>query len=946
GSCRDVFGFHDAREDVDNGTLSYFVVGWYSSSELDPLYPKVADEIWQEKRSELLKGNKEPDELWQKRILDLENSWTLPGETEVFPKRILCHSSINEIRWNKDNGPSNDILNAAVNVAVGNTSVEAMSARIARQTGAAEKILSAFQYDLLKDVSGLVEIQDKVHASQFNDAEGGTLWEIRKSETDNPYKKEDQNNLPDFPDVSDGKLPGLVENFTDLNKAQRELDNLKRIRFSLQVEFRSTRDKIIMNSNQGESHNDFLENKRKKLITEIKKVNNSIATSEKTIESCQKNIRKLDPFIGQNDDSPHYELLEIKMPRFWQPKDPSVLLSGPGVLSSDKYQSTNDNQELLTLSCRVEENIISGIILKDKELVEAAIGMSDVLENKQTFSLETRFSLTEGLRDIIESVYFESLLFDPAWARDLALAYYLEKRDDRITRTSKWVEDLYAQIVKFLDWDVEKITTDENIIGFQPTEGDPYSPPGSKLAKKALFNDLAVCQWKEQPWTPFFMLWNVQWLPAYQKQKENWVYKPENYVFPDAYDYVKATELKPADLKQMYILSGKTFLSDAVSKQLRSRLQGYQKLAELNFLAQALDGFNDALLMKKQAIQLPLLQYDTNDSLVVDQSDDSYLNTNDYFLPDTSEESPFCPIRAGRIKINRLWVTDTFGQIQKIVDLQEEDKDINSKAVRDIAEDLFDEDDYINLPPRVIQPCRLLFRWLAKDEEDLLKETDSNPETSPIFGWIMPNHLDQQLMVFEASGTLAGGLGEDLTGAVVWNSTPGSISVQNLDADIQNEELRNFIRGIMQAGDLKKLLALMELVSDSIDAPGAKQDSGMAVLFGQPLALVKSALRLELFGLPAFPQGWQQGWTAQNANKPTGLEDYHFPVRMGDLRKHRDGLAGYFTKANGQEINYSQMHLCFGAPDTLKSKYFTTEDMQLSFREDDEVEIVTLLMDP
>ncbi|KAA3641586.1 MAG: hypothetical protein DWQ02_00305, partial [Bacteroidetes bacterium] len=59
-----------------------------------------------------------------------------------------------------------------------------------------------------------------------------------------------------------------------------------------------------------------------------------------------------------------------------------------------------------------------------------------------------------------------------------------------------------------------------------------------------------------------------------------------------------------------------------------------------------------------------------------------------------------------------------------------------------------------------------------------------------------------------------------------------------------------------------------------------------------------------------------------------------------------DGLAGYFTKANGQEINFAQMHLCFGAPDTLKSKYFTTEDMQLSFREDDEVEIVTLLMDP
>src|SRR5260370_42188759 len=56
------------------------------------------------------------------------------------------------------------------------------------------------------------------------------------------------------------------------------------------------------------------------------------------------------------------------------------------------------------------------------------------------------------------------------------------------------------------------------------------------------------------------------------------------------------------------------------------------------------------------------------------------------------------------------------------------------------------------LPPRYTSPSRLWLRYMAADSSE--NEADAN--TSPVCGFLMPNHLDGDLEFFDASGSNLG----------------------------------------------------------------------------------------------------------------------------------------------------------------------------------------------
>lgn len=959
GSCRNVFGFHDPMDDVDDGTFSYMVSGWYSKEEDDPLYAHDPIDTVEPNNTSTPKKLT----LRQKRFLDIKSKWKLAKELKDFPQITLCHCAIHSLIWKKNGNYSNKILTTAVNIDVGNTAVEAMSSRIARQTGAAEKLLSAFQLDLLKDASGLVEIQDEVHARQFLDMPGGSLWEIQRTETNEQIipkaavpGKDDEiglNKKPDFPDGSVKELSDLVNNFSELNSAQRELDSLKRIKHSLQLEFRATWDKIKLAELEGLDIVEFLTEKKNNLKDEIGKAMNSIRSFEEKIKTHISFIQNLRFFkeIKNTDPSntpPEYKLIETQMPRFWKPKNSSLLFSGPGVKSSDKYSASDkykNEGEFGALDCRLSDEVITGICLID--------GLEQKTIQIGAFPLQPKCSFKGEISKTVAKIYLESLLLDPAWSRDVAHEYFIQNNRLTVNRNAPLVEDLRAVILKLLDGRNEDPDIQNKIKGFVRGNTTCTLPAITSVEKNQFFNDLAIHTWNE-PWTPLFLLWDMEWYPSYNKgDDKTWNYNSDSWKFSDAYDYTYENKTNPKE-KTEFNFKGKTFLSDSTSQQLKVRLKDFKKLSKLNFMSQALDGMNDCLIMREQGIQLPLLGYPDGENLTIVEPNNPNITHQQYFLPNINKDSGFFPIRAGHIKMHKLWVVDSFGQTQKI------GLNGNLKVSKELANE---DSDLITLPPRIIQPSRLMFRWIAGDKAKENQETDSNPATSPICGWIMPNYLDKSLMVFDNAGKVLGVLRADLTEALRWNS----IGEKKLTPDaIINYELREFIKGFLTEGNekakkerLDQMLKLIDAVSDSISAVGSKIDPGVAILMGQPLALVRASLQLELFGLPAFPQGFRDGWTnRQTAQKPTGLEGYKFPVYLGDNRKYKDGLIGFFKETRDSDakihgdikLDYSKMYTCFGTQKNDRknennNNYFNDQDLQLSFTEEADLRIVSMLLD-
>ena len=67
------------------------------------------------------------------------------------------------------------------------------------------------------------------------------------------------------------------------------------------------------------------------------------------------------------------------------------------------------------------------------------------------------------------------------------------------------------------------------------------------------------------------------------------------------------------------------------------------------------------------------------------------------------------------------------------------------------------------LPPRLLTPTRVEAHWLSAAFEDDVPgidgdfvESSDQPATSPVCGWLVPNHLDTSLMCYDADGRPVG----------------------------------------------------------------------------------------------------------------------------------------------------------------------------------------------
>jgi hypothetical protein len=219
----------------------------------------------------------------------------------------------------------------------------------------------------------------------------------------------------------------------------------------------------------------------------------------------------------------------------------------------------------------------------------------------------------------------------------------------------------------------------------------------------------------------------------------------------------------------------------------------------------------------------------------------------------------------------------------------------------------------VYLPPRLTQSSRLLFRWLSADDDRV--EMNTHPATTPICGWILANHLDDSLWVYDNKGNAYGSLTLDWNRSrVLWQCAPGSAYFgMTAPAFFQalgvvNPHLRDLILGLYGDGGaasaayLDAFMRALDVSSATVDPSNHAQFQGNAVLLGRPLALVRASLDLELMGDPAYSQSWAdlKSQVDQDAGgsfvwgNDYGFSKVDFPVRIGNVPQTSDGLIGYF----------------------------------------------------
>jgi hypothetical protein len=251
----------------------------------------------------------------------------------------------------------------------------------------------------------------------------------------------------------------------------------------------------------------------------------------------------------------------------------------------------------------------------------------------------------------------------------------------------------------------------------------------------------------------------------------------------------------------------------------------------------------------------------------------------------------------------------------------------------------------IQLQPTLLQPARLDFDMVSASDDKIVFGP-ANPGADPICGWILPNHLDHSLSVFDADGEALGemalGVGAGGPATVCWRNAPNGPYSSLSDIAAKVPHFGPFLLALskkttVQFADFLK--GIDETLWSTVPM-GAAFDNSLAILLGRPLALVRARLDLTLDGLPPPDPSWQ--FTFSPA--PIKLPSYEFAVELGDIARVDDGLIGYFSGDDYDQFNIVQQS--GAAADGYLDPIGGTAHNYLFLQANDTESYVSMLVDP
>jgi hypothetical protein len=205
--------------------------------------------------------------------------------------------------------------------------------------------------------------------------------------------------------------------------------------------------------------------------------------------------------------------------------------------------------------------------------------------------------------------------------------------------------------------------------------------------------------------------------------------------------------------------------------------------------------------------------------------------------------------------------------------------------------------------------------------EARVDQVDPAGTVNPVAGFLLPDHLDESLELFDGSGNPVGELfHEPIGGRVVWEIAPGRPGPPDAGPQFGlsagQVPLGWFATGLVAAdvkdrnspapsteSALSAALRAIDTTLWTVDTFAGLGSEHVAGLVGRPIAVVRAHLWLEL-----QPEDLLDLSDASRAEErraaETALAAEAFPVRLGELTRTDDGLLGFFV-----DDDFEHLHL-------------------------------------
>jgi hypothetical protein len=222
-------------------------------------------------------------------------------------------------------------------------------------------------------------------------------------------------------------------------------------------------------------------------------------------------------------------------------------------------------------------------------------------------------------------------------------------------------------------------------------------------------------------------------------------------------------------------------------------------------------------------------------------------------------------LAAGRLRLVQARLVDAFGRTL----------DVPVEATR-IAAEAADDAAGMYLPPRLQAPARLHLKLVdplgegAAAAAARVDQKDRAAQVNPVVGFLLPDHIDEALEIFDVEGVPLGQVAHEATSdAVFWEGAPGRTDIGPADGPLADgTPLRRrlgFLAAGLSAADaadrqarpegsprkesesaLSALLRAVDTTLWTVDPLGALGREHIAGLVGRPIAVVTAQLTLEV----------------------------------------------------------------------------------------------------
>jgi hypothetical protein len=895
-NCRNVFGLYDGDPSISTDGLRgmrYDIVGWYADGGQDYLTGLQHSVRW----GGLEQATREVAR-W---------AVTLPVDA-AYPTRMLCFGRLTF-------APSGELTSvppvaAPVTVAVGNSGPQALCAYLGDAVGGTDQLTAEEQLEamLLAPTIEQGELDlgarftQALHESGFVARAAGTLWTLRQESSvgaaDAVQAGRRSAMSAALPEELTPALDRLEHALNALNVAQQAYDQAT-------DEIGSLGDQLFADwyrymicayppAGTGEDYPDIDEVRlfiERRVLSELQTrvlatglvenvpdsggavtptavdTNPNAAAAAVALAAGQVRaaLAQLNGSPGVADAGLVYRVQPVEAPRFWEPAEPAVLLAGAAMSPTLRHGQDGRMRSDGLLDCHA----VTGIPATPATADEAA-GLSRVIDSLAATDGQDQI----GFRTWTEQDWHAQLL---SWA----------------------VEALPIPSGPGGDYPPDYLTSTHRLADDEP-ELRLRDDQGTLSAAATVYSGTSIL-------TPYAQNLQVRRLAGYVTG----IYQQELGLPAMSDDEAVVFLADAANLATVQAWLA-TKPSGPTPDPVATALRALEHLQTTPSLSQSLGGFNEALLTRRQTLQLDVadpLGFDdyrrfsaTVRPFVQGPAPGEPAPPGGVLLPpylrghNRSAAAPlgtFQPVRSGALRVRRLRLLDAFG---RVLDLQW-DRVVASRLLPASA-----DGDLISLPPRFVQPARLGFRWLSADLGDVqLTELASH---TPICGWVLPNHLEESLMFFRPDGVALGSI--DRGGR--WQYAPGGVPVA--PDQVVDQHLRGVITHLLGTGAafLQNFHGAIDSALENIDPPNLTRQQETAVLIGRPLAIVRASVDLQLQGPPAVDQTWTalRRDLRSDTRQTAAVSGVQVPVRIGDFRQLGDGLVGFWQEtADGLDITFN-----------------------------------------